>query len=71
MDDYMSDFPDGSDGKESACNAGDLGSSLGGKDPLATGMATHFIILAWRIPQTEECGRLQAMGLQNWTRLNN
>ena len=27
-------------------------------------MATHSIILAWRIPWTEEAGRLQSMGLQ-------
>ena len=32
-------------------------------------MATHFSILAWRIPQTEEPGGLQSMGLQSWTRL--
>ena len=35
-------FPGGSDDKESACNAGDLGSILlGQKDPLEKGMATH------------------------------
>ena len=28
-------------------------------------MATHFSILAWKIPWTEEPGRLQSMGLQN------
>ena len=38
--------------------------SLGGKDPLEKEMATHFSILAWRIPWTEEPGRLQSMGLQ-------
>ena len=38
--------------------------SLGGKDPLEKGMATHSSILAWRIPWTEEPGRLQSMGLQ-------
>ena len=27
-------------------------------------MATHFSILAWRIPWTEEPGRLQSTGLQ-------
>ena len=37
-----------SDGKESVCNAGDLGSSL--EDSLEEGMATHSSILAWRIP---------------------
>ena len=34
-------FPGGSDGKESACNAGDLGLSLDREDPLQEGMATH------------------------------
>ena len=38
--------------------------SLGWKDPLEDGMATHFNILAWRIPWTEEPGELQSMGLQ-------
>ena len=37
--------------------------SLGG-DPLEKDMATRCIILAWRIPQTEEPGGLQSMGLQ-------
>ena len=43
-------FPGGSDGKESACNVGDLGSIPGSEDPLEKGMATHSSILAWRIP---------------------
>ena len=55
-------FPGGSDGKESACNAGDLGSTLGQEDPLEKGRATHSSILARRIPWTEEPGRLQFMG---------
>ena len=38
--------------------------SLGQKDPLKEGMATHSSILAWRIPWTEEPGGLQSMGLQ-------
>ena len=38
--------------------------SLGWEDPLEEGMATHSSILAWRIPWTEELGRLQSMGLQ-------
>ena len=37
--------------------------SLGWEDPLEKGMATHFSIIAWRIPWTEEPGRLQFMGL--------
>ena len=36
--------------------------SLGQEDPLEKGMATHSSILAWRIPWTEEPGRLQSMG---------
>ena len=35
---------------------------LGREDPLEKGMATHFSILAWRIPWTEEPGGLQSMG---------
>ena len=38
--------------------------SLGQKDPVEKGMTTHSSILAWRIPQTEEPGRFQSMGLQ-------
>ena len=42
--------PAGSVGKESACNAGDLGSIPGlGRSP-EEGMATHSSALAWRIP---------------------
>ena len=44
--------------------------SLGREDPLEKGMAIHSSILAWRIPWTEELGRLQFMGSQrvghNW-----
>ena len=54
----------GSDGKASACNAGDPGSILDGEDPLEKQMATHSSILAWRIPWTEEPGRKQSMGSQ-------
>ena len=38
--------------------------SLGWKDPLEKGMATHSNILAWRIPWTKEPDGLQSMGLQ-------
>ena len=42
--------------------------SLGWADPLEKGMATHSSFLAWRIPWTEESGRLEVgfatMGLQ-------
>ena len=35
---------------------------LGREDPIEKGMVTHSSILAWRIPWTEEPGRLQSMG---------
>ena len=38
--------------------------SLGQEDPLEEGTATHSSILVWRIPWTEEPGRLQSIGLQ-------
>ena len=38
--------------------------SLGWEDPLEKEMATHSSILAWKIPWTEEPGRLQSLGLQ-------
>ena len=52
-------LPGGSDAKESAGNAGelDLIPSLGGF-PGDLAMATHSNTLAWRIPWTEEPGRL-------------
>jgi len=57
-------FPGGSDGKESACNVGDLGLIPGlGRSP-GKGMATYSSILAWRIPWTEKPGGLQSKGLE-------
>ena len=38
--------------------------SLGWEDPLEKDMVTHSSILAWKIPWTEEPGRLQSMELQ-------
>ena len=38
--------------------------SLGREDPLEKEMATHSSILAWKIPWTEETGKLQSMGSQ-------
>ena len=38
--------------------------SLGQEDPLEKGMATHSSTLAWRIPWTEEAGRLQSLESQ-------
>ena len=42
-------FPGSSDGKESACSAGDPGSIPGWEDPLKNAMAAHSSILAWKI----------------------
>ena len=39
-------------------NVGNAGSILGQEDPLEKGMATHSNILVWRIPWTDEPGRL-------------
>ena len=44
---------------------------LGQEDPLEKEMAPHSSILAWRMPWTEEPGRLQSMGLQSQTGLRN
>ena len=55
--------------KNLPANAGDTREwvwSLGEEDPQEEGMATHSSIFAWRIPWTEEPGRLQAIGLQKW-----
>ena len=64
----------GSDGKESAYNARDMGSiprsrsfpggliNLNNYMALEKGMASHSSTLAWRIPWTEESGGLQSMG---------
>ena len=57
-------FPESSVGKESTCNAGDPSSIPGWEDPLEKGMTTHSHIPAWRIPWTEEPGRLQSMRSQ-------
>ena len=54
-----------SDGKESACNAGDWVQFPSREDPLEKEMATHSSILAWRISWTEEPGGLQSMGWQS------
>ena len=47
-----------SEGKESACNAGDPGSIPGSGRSLEKGMATYSSILAWRILWMEESGEL-------------
>ena len=50
--------------KESACNSEDSSLIPGREDLLEKEMATHSSTLAWRIPWTEEPGRLQSMALQ-------
>ena len=47
----------------SSGDARDAGSIPGQEDPLKEEMATHSIILAWKIPWTEEPSRLHSMGL--------
>ena len=54
----------GSDGEESACNAGDLGLIPGSGRSLEKGVATHCSIFAWRILWTQEPDGLQSMGSQ-------
>ena len=55
-------FPRGSLVKNLPANLETLLRSLGWEDPLEEGMATHSSTLAWRIPRTEEPGRLQSIG---------
>ena len=43
---------------------------MGGEDPLDKEMATYSSVLAWKVPQTEETGGLQSMGLQSWIPLS-
>ena len=50
-------------GKESDCNAGDIG-SIPRLGTLEEGMETHSSILAWEIPWAEEPGGLQSIGSQ-------
>ena len=50
---------------------GDVGSILGREDSLEKEMATHFSILAWRIPWTEEPGGLTLHRVtMSWTQLS-
>ena len=60
----LGNFPGGSDGRESACKAGGLGLIPGSEDTLEEERAAHPDILASILPQTEEPGGLQSLGLQ-------
>ena len=55
-------FPGGSDRKESAPKAGDPGLIPGSGRSLGEGMATHSVILAQRIPWTEDSGGYSPQG---------
>ena len=57
-------FPSSSDGKASGWLWETWVQSLGREDPLEKEMATHSSTVAWKIPWTEEPGRLQSMGSQ-------
>ena len=62
---FSKGFLGGSDGKASACNAGDPGSIPGsGRSPGEKEMAIRSNTLAWKIPWTEEPDKLQSMGSQ-------
>ena len=58
-------FPDGGSGKEPACQCRKHNEawirSLGQEDPLEEEVATHSSILSWKIPLTQEPGRLQSI----------
>ena len=72
INNIYSDFPGGSDGKASAYNVGDPSSiPESGRSP-GERSGNPLSILAWKIPQTEEPGRLQSMGVaKSRTRLSN
>ena len=64
MDTVNQDFPGGSDGKASAYNVGDAGSSHGSGRSPEEGNGIHSSTLDWKIPWTEKHGGLQSMGSQ-------
>ena len=57
-------FPGGSVAKNLPVMQETQVQSLGREDPLEKGMAAHSSTLAWRIPWTEEPGRVQSIGSQ-------
>ena len=63
------DFPGGSDGKASTMRETRL-RTLGWEDPLEKEMLIHSSTIAWKIPWTEEPGKLQFMGSQSRIRLS-
>ena len=68
----MGGFLGGSDGKESTCNVGDLGSGPGWEDPLEEGRTTHSSILVWRIPMDRRAWQATVRGgAKSQTQLSN
>ena len=63
-------FPLGSVVKNLAAMQETQVQSLGQEDSLEEDMVTHFSVIAWRIPWTEEHGRLQPIGLQRVRQLD-
>ena len=64
---HIPDFSGGSDGKGSACHAGDPGLISGSGRSPGEGNGTHSRVLACTIPWTVEPGGLQSMGSQTQT----
>ena len=63
-------FPCGSDSKEFTCSVKSWVRSLGWEGPLDEGTATHFNILAWRIPMDREAWWVSVHEVtKSWTRL--
>ena len=58
---YLAGLPRWLSGRESACQAEDLGSVPGLEHPQEKEMATRSSILIWRIRWAEECGRLHSV----------
>ena len=67
----MLSFPGGSVVKNPPATQVTQVRSLGHGDPMEKEIATHFSILAWIIPWTEEPGGLESTGSQkSWTQLS-
>ena len=60
----LGDLPGGSDAKASVYNVGGQVQALGWEDPLEKEIGIHPSTIAWKIPWTEEPGKLQSMGSQ-------
>ena len=68
---HVMGFPGGSDGKASACNAGDLGTIPGSGRSPGKGKGNPLQILAWKIPWTEVRGQATVHGVaKSRTRLS-